>query len=325
MAHDDTTDSIAKSSQAVRRILVMRGGGLGDFILILPVLAALRDHWPAAEVELLSNPEMGELARSSGYAESVRPIHDSEVASLFFEHPLDTRSDLAITHYLQSFDLVVSFLCDQSGQLQENIRLSVPHTLFVPPPAETGVHAASQFIATLKVMGILSEHFVPKLETSPQARAAARETLLSLVPDPGSCPIAIHPGSGSDIKNWSIRGFAETILWVKDELGYDPVVITGEADAEPRRKLKQELGSHFPPELSDMPLQRLASILQRCRLLIGNDSGVSHLAAALGTPVLALFGPTSPEVWRPLGLKVRILRFEEASTDQVHQEIQRLI
>ena len=313
------------SDRRVRRILVIRGGGLGDFILILPVLAALRHHWPKAEVELLSNPEMGELAKGSRYAESVRSIHDSMVAALFSDHPPDSQRKLLTTRYLKGFDLVISFLNDPNGRLEENIRVLVPQALFVPPPIENRVHAASQFLASLLVLGIHSEDFLPQLESSPQARTIARETLPSLFVDPASFPIAVHPGSGSARKNWSARGFSETILWVKDELGYDPVVITGEADAEPRHRLQQELGGIFPFELSHMPLLRLASLLQCCRLLIGNDSGISHLAAALGTPVLAFFGPTSPEVWRPLGKRVRILRFEEASPDRVHQEIRNLL
>jgi heptosyltransferase-2 len=302
---------------------VIRGGGLGDFILILPVLAALRHHWPTAEVELLSNPEMGELAKNSRYAESVRSIHDSKVATLFSDHPPDSQRD--IVRYLKGFDLVISFLHDRNGRLEENIRAFVPQTLFVSPPIENQVHAASQFLTSLLVLGIHSGNLLPRLESSPQARAIARETLPSLFADPTSFPIAVHPGSGSARKNWSARGFSETILWVKDELGYESVVITGEADTEPRQRLQQELGGIFPFELSSVPLLRLASILQCCRLLIGNDSGISHLAAALGTPVLALFGPTSPEVWRPLGKRVRILRFEEASPDRVHKEIRKLL
>jgi ADP-heptose:LPS heptosyltransferase len=68
-------------------------------------------------------------------------------------------------------------------------------------------------------------------------------------------------------------------------------------------------------------LKEVAVVLRKCRLLIGNDSGISHLAAALGTPVLSLFGPTSPEVWRPLGPKVSVLAFTEATPERVRQEI----
>lgn len=320
-----TSEPESKSYRSVRRILVIRGGGLGDFILILPVLSALRHNWPAAELELLCNPEMGELARISGYAEAVRSIHDSEVATLFAEPLPDLRVDPPMAYYFRGFDLVVSFLRDSNDHLKQNIRSSVPKTLFIRPPLENRVHAALQFLATLELLGIRSENVLPRLRPLPNARDTARDILPSIFSEPSSFPIALHPGSGSARKNWSTRGFSETIRWIKNETEYEAILITGEADAQPSLRLHQELGSDCPLELHQLPLQQLVSVLQSCRLLIGNDSGVSHLAAAAGIPVLALFGPTSPEVWRPLGNRVRILRFEHATPERVYEEIRELL
>ncbi len=307
------------ADQTVRRILVIRGGGLGDFILILPVLAALRHHWPQAALELLCNPEMGMLAKNSQYADVIRSIHCAEIATLFSRPETQKRSTMK--HYLEGLDLVISFQRDPSAHLEENLRASVPLTLFVPPPAENSVHAAWQFLSSLQVLGIYSEDYVPRLNVLPLDQAA----LPSLFREPAVVPIAVHPGSGNRKKNWSVRGFSETILWLKNELGFEPVLITGEADAEPRQRLREELGDEFPIEFHQLPLQRLAAILKSCRLYIGNDSGVSHLVAALGTPVLAFFGPTSAAVWRPLGERVRTLKFSDAEPGRVRREIRRLL
>jgi ADP-heptose:LPS heptosyltransferase len=303
-----------------RRILVIRGGGLGDFILILPVLAALQQKWPGAKVELLSNLEMGELAQGSGYVEAVHSIHHAEIATLFTEQP-----SRLLSRFLKDFDLVINFLPDSSGLLERNLRASVPQSLSISPPNENSGHAASQFLATLEALQIRSQDFVPRLETSTAARAIAERVLPSLFSDPESFPIAVHPGSGSPLKNWSSRGYANLIVWIKEELRQEPVVITGEADAETKKQLRGQLGKTAITELSNQSLHVLASILQCCNLLVGNDSGVSHLTAALGRPVLAFFGPTRPQIWRPLGEKVQILRFEQASTERVRREVLRLL
>jgi len=302
------------------RILVIRGGGLGDFVLILPVLAALRQSWPNASVELLCNPEMGEMAQQSQYAERVRSIHDAEVASFFSDHPSVPRAE-----YLKGFDLVISFLTDQTGCLEKNLRRHVPQVVMIPPPTRPCVHAALHFLSSLEALRICAEDYVPKLAVLPRARTAAGRLLPGLFSNHKTLPIAVHPGSGSPQKNWSTKGYSDLILWLKEDLGRVPLLVTGEADTETRRNLRQELGQTFTFEISRQPLRVLAPVLQCCSLLIGNDSGVTHLAAALGTPVLAFFGPTSPQIWRPLGERVRILGFEEASPDRVHQEILKLL
>jgi len=317
----------SKSNSDVRfqRILVIRGGGLGDFILILPVLAALRSRWPTARLEILCNPEFGELATSCGFAEAARSIHNAEIATLFTETPADRRDALSITRYLRTFDLVISFLQDSSGHLERNLRSSVARIVFIPPPVENETHAAAQFLGSLRVLGIEPSLPLPRLRLPRESRAFAQEILISNFGSPASFPVAFHPGSGSRRKNWSTRGFCEVMLWTKNQLGYGSLLVTGEADAETRESLRQQLGNASPFELHQCPLLQLASVLQCCRLLIGNDSGISHLAAAVGTPVLALFGPTSPKVWRPLGHQVQILKFEEASPERIRAEIEVLL
>lgn len=92
--------------------------------------------------------------------------------------------------------------------------------------------------------------------------------------------------------------------------------LEGEADSE---QCNRTLASfqRAAPVISGLPVREVAGALSRCQLLIGNDSGISHLAAAVGLPVIALFGPTDPEVWRPLGPNVEIMRFSETDADRV--------
>jgi ADP-heptose:LPS heptosyltransferase len=111
----------------------------------------------------------------------------------------------------------------------------------------------------------------------------------------------IHPGSGSPRKNWPIARFRELS---RELLALGHLVAWIRGPAEP--------GNDFPPsgvESIDRPsLPSLARTLAAARLFIGNDSGVSHLAAAVGAPTVALFGPTSSQAWSPDGARVQVVR-----------------
>ncbi len=122
--------------------------------------------------------------------------------------------------------------------------------------------------------------------------------------------ITIHPGSGSAAKCWPIERFASVIttLWQQ----HIPVLLlAGPADTERLAKLLTLL--EIPPTpsvleiITDAPLLEVATRLKHCSAYLGNDSGITHLAAMLGVPTLALFGPSNPNVWRPVGLDVRVL------------------
>jgi len=135
---------------------------------------------------------------------------------------------------------------------------------------------------------------------------------------PGIAPgaVLIHPGSGSPAKNWPLERFTEVGRRL-GALGHRVAWIRGPAEAaldflEPAA------------EVIEQPrVQTLAATLARSSLFIGNDSGVSHLAAAVGAPTLAIFGPTSPAVWRPDGMRVETLRSESGAL--VDLQVERVV
>ena len=141
----------------------------------------------------------------------------------------------------------------------------------------------------------------------------------------------IHPGSGGQHKIWPADRFAE----VGNRLGeWGPVVITsGPADEGIIARLKPLLpDARF---VDPLPLPDLAGLFASARLYIGNDSGPTHLAAAVGTPSIAIFGPTDPRTWQPRGARVEVLtapsdippesRLESIEVDQVLKAANRLI
>jgi ADP-heptose:LPS heptosyltransferase len=115
--------------------------------------------------------------------------------------------------------------------------------------------------------------------------------------------LAVHPGSGSPAKTWAADDFRELVRALAPERPW--LLILGPAEADPPSPLLRLPGALPAPCLGP---RFLAAVVARAGLFVGNDSGVSHLAAAAGAPTLALYGPTDPTHWAPLGPKVEVVR-----------------
>jgi ADP-heptose:LPS heptosyltransferase len=126
--------------------------------------------------------------------------------------------------------------------------------------------------------------------------------------------IILHPGSGSRKKVWPLDRFLDLVRYLQKHLRSRIVIILGPAEGSEVHKtfeeMEREMGANAPILLKGLSLLQLASVMEGCRLFVGNDSGVSHMAAALGIPTMAIFGPTDPRVWSPRGEKVWVVRKE---------------
>ncbi len=293
----------------VRKSLVIRTGGLGDFILTLPCLEAIRRHWPGSSLEILGRPSIAAIALNRFQADAITSIDRGIFAGLFRSGPMDPE----LRNYLSRFDLVISFLPDPDGAIRQRVATVVPNVFTVPPP-RPGSHACGQFLRSLPFADptIGTPRPTVYLERQDLARG---ESLLEGA-GVGSRPrVVIHPGSGSPHKNWPAECFAQVAQRLAGA-GVQIVFLEGESDNEPCcRALAAVEGN--APLIAGLPVREVAGALARCQLLIGNDSGISHLAAAVGLPVIALFGPSDPDVWRPMGANVELVRFSEADPARV--------
>ncbi|MEO7725538.1 MAG: glycosyltransferase family 9 protein [Chthoniobacterales bacterium] len=275
------------------RILVIRGGAIGDFILTLPAIKLLRDSFPAAHLEILGYQHIVALARTSGYADATRSIEYGALSS-FFTRDGELAPDLVA--YFSSFQQVVSYLFDPDEIFANNLkRAGVRNFLAGSPKISDQEHAARQLARPLERLALYLED--PAAVIVPNDKKNLDSGL-----------IAIHPGSGSKAKNWPIDRFvalATTLLSAGKELRL--LLVGGEADDDRVAQLVAALPSEKVRALKNRPLPELACALQNCALFVGHDSGISHLAAAVGATSLLLFGPTDPAVWAPQNPQVRVL------------------
>ena len=305
-------DQRASLQVEMDRILVIRGGAIGDFILTLPSLKALRDARPDAHIEILGYKHIAALAENRFYAQAVRSIEYGPLSS-FFARNSELPGELA--DYFSNFDLIVSYLYDPDRIFEKNLRRCGVENLLCGPAKilETAGHAARQLTQPIQDSGIKVSDLTETVFPSVEDRQFAREFLGSLQQP----IIAIHPGSGKADKNWPLENWiglfsrraAFSVAEEKSQTGncFSLIVVSGEADQAQTEQLEREWKNRGVRFVKNLPLTHLAAVLERS-IFIGHDSGISHLAAAAGANCVLLFGPTDPNVWAPQNSNVRILR-----------------
>jgi len=288
----------------MRRILVLRGGAIGDLIVTLPALGALRRAFPRATIELLGHPSRAILAQHPRYVDRINDLERWDVYRLFTQHA--TVSE-ALATFLSSWELLLSYLPTPDATFATNLRRYCqgevrtwqPH----PPP---GGHIAEHLLQPVTPWGHQPCDTCPQVYLDPAAQqAAARFWQAAGLPDQGV--VAFHPGSGGAYKLWPAAGWSQVMAWAAQQ-GIPGLLISGPAEQGHNAPLTHP--AHLPPwpRAENLPLPHLAALLARCQIMLGHDSGITHLAAAVGTTTLALFGPTDPLVWGPRGHRAYVLR-----------------
>jgi len=287
----------------MNRILVIRGGAIGDFILTLPALKALRDAYPRAHIEILGYKHIAVLAENRFYAQAVRSIEYGPL-STFFAKNAELPSELST--YFANFDLIVSYLYDPDGIFESNLRrCGVELLIRGPAKIDKGEHAARQLARPMQELGLAVADFAAKVYPSTEDRQRGQEFLRDL-PQPS---VVFHPGSGSKRKNWPLENWIDVgnrLLGLDDFQG-SLIIVSGEADEDQVRSLRAIWRNERVQFAKNFPLPDLVAVFENA-IFVGHDSGISQLAAAAGANCILLFGPSDPEVWAPKNEKVQIIQ-----------------
>jgi ADP-heptose:LPS heptosyltransferase len=299
----------------VDRIVVLRPGALGDVILTLPAMHALRARHPDAHLTVVGSPTLWELGGS--LVDERVSIDAAHFSSLYADEPSGE-----LRAWLDGVDRFIAWtVLDPSPALRA---AGVPEILHLSPYPPPGVHVSEWLVRSFAPHPPL----LRELESPPQPRLPSGgdgETgpRVSSPPLPGrergpggEGLILLHPGAGAVWKRWPAERFA-AVGEALHTRGYRVALIQGPADSDAIERCQRAASSPFEVVRSRSPLQ-LAGDLGAAMLFIGNDSGVTHLAAAAGIPAVALFGPTDPATWAPLG-RVRVLRHCDASASVPRQ------
>lgn len=264
----------------MQRILVFRSGALGDFLLTVPILAALRKAHVHSSITLMTRSAYGEFLVERSLVDEFRNMESADWAGLFSDHP---SLPPGAGEWLSSFAKVFVWMTDADGCFFRNLRKFCRAEIHRMNPIvnPAGIHATDQLAGVLPQ----ANEFVFYSHQSVSSRA-----------------LALHFGSGSKSKNWPIAHWKSFLnILASMHPGLPLLIISGEADACERAALLPTVQClPNPITMADnWRLARLARQLSECAAYVGHDTGVSHLAALCSVPSLWLFGPTDPFVWAP--------------------------
>ena len=281
----------------VGRLLVVHPGALGDTILALPVLAALKQRYQPATLHLIGHPALVALLPGRSVVDSMTSVDGPEYQELFQE-PMEMTP--GSRGFWGQFDCIVVWARDSDSSIRSHLSLlKVPEVVVGSPGLRDGGrrHATDRFRDT--VVHLLPSEPLPDAGVRP-TDLDRKEGALWLSQNglsPSAFPlVAVHPGSGSSSKRWPADRFAEVIKMLRNR-GLSVILIEGPADGELVSTMARLLTAIEVPRLRAPPLPRVAGVLAHCRAYVGNDSGLTQLAASLGVPSVGLYGPTDPAVW----------------------------
>ena len=290
---------------SIHNILIIRPGALGDLVVTLPTIEAIRNYFKNARIEIMGYSSFLEIAKGRFYADTISRFDQADISHLFVDN---SRIPASLTKKLKGVDLIISFVSDKGQIMVSNLRAAgVKHVIHYEPfPSEgEAIHVIDHFLRCLDLLGVPYSNKIPKIFLKDEDIVFAENFLNDRVDDPKKMLVTVHPGSGNRQKCWPIDRYVELILWLSEKINAHVLIISGPADRENIEELKVKVKNSFIL-VDQLPLPIVAAIIKRCNLFVGNDSGITHLAAAVGTPAISMFGPTDPSVWGPRGERVKI-------------------
>lgn len=315
---------------AAPRLLVRGVNWLGDAVMTTPALLRLREHFPASHIALLTAGKIGALWQhhpavneviSFGAEDSVFAVGKKLRAGHFdlaLVLPNSPRSalepflaripqrvgytrpwrNLFLTQAIPSRLGAVKMHKRTPAEIQQLIAATPPVPVTPPPPA---AHQIYEYLHLVAALGANPEPLPPQLEVTPAEVEAARQKF-GLTNSPGPV-LGLNPGAEyGPAKRWPAEKFAAAAKAIQQRTSCTWLIFGGKNDLPLATQIQSALGPASAAAMNvagQTSLRELMALLRLCRVLLTNDTGPMHVAAALGTPVVVPFGSTSPELTGP--------------------------
>ncbi len=325
-----------------RNILVIDFGQLGDVVLSLPALSAIRERFPDARITVAVGAPGAAVVELSGYADATLVVDRTglrdgpkplsilrimrfvkEVRRAQFDFVIDLHS-LSETNLLGFFSGAGQRLYARRPGRSLDF-LANFHTR--PPVEDRHKHAVDRYLDVLVPLGVLDASRVPRLRTRPADDLAVEQMLRKEKADMGAPLVGLFPGAGHPERRWSLARFSELAdMFVRND-GVRVVVFIGPEE----RALVGEIRKTFPRSVlvfDRLNIPQLASALARLAVFVANDTGPMHIAAAVGTSTVVLLARRAPRGYIPIGEQHRIIdgrMIHEMSADEVYAAARELL
>ncbi|MFO7667555.1 MAG: glycosyltransferase family 9 protein [Desulfobacterales bacterium] len=277
------------------KLLIIHQGSLGDIVSIFPAIIRLKEKF--CRIDAIFKKSIGELASSVKLIDKFYPVE-----AAFFSSMFSKKIDPVTAEIFLSYDEIL--LLSYSQELESIIGKTVNRKIYridPRPDASLEIHILNHILGNLAEKKLIRDAKLPETDYFAGHQRHEQHPFDRL-------KILIHPGSGSPRKNWDISNFIKIFEKFKI-LGLNPEIITGPAE--------QNISEIFAVSLpAGSKIHNMVEIIDLMKMLeqsggfIGNDSGISHLAAFTGIPSVVIFGPSNPKRWKPFGRSVEVLRPE---------------
>ena len=297
----------------VERVAVFRALHLGDFLCSVPALRALKDRFPGAELTYIGLPWAREIVERyryvdrflefPGYCGLEGVASRPKVVHEFLDEARAYRYDLAIQMHGDG-RVSNGFVAQLGARVSLGYRrrsVELPKELDVELEMDDGEHEVLRWLRLVGALGAVGTVEI-EFPLTPGDRTEAESVLAESGVAPADLVVVLHPGAKEATKRWPAIGFARVGDSLSEQVGAR-VLITGSRDEmDVARAVASEMREPARVVAGRTSLGGLAALLGRAQLLVTNDTGPSHLAAAIGVPSVVLFGPTEPGRWAPLGV-----------------------
>jgi predicted lipopolysaccharide heptosyltransferase III len=306
----------------VQRVLVIRLRSIGDTVLATPSLFALKRFLPHVQVDILVEDWVAPLLANHPHVDNVIELKRGGLAKR-----MDAAREIRAARYDVVYNLhggtTATFLTRATGARHRvgfrTYQYAKLHTELVPSPlllwGQQKTHSVEQQLALLGWTGVpVSDRPRTRLGIAPEAAGSVIQHL----EDAGLADkkiALIHPAAAFNTKQWATKNFARVAEYLA-ERGYAPVAIAARHEAQIIDELVNEASA---PILSlDLSLPEVSALASRSQLFVGNDSGIAHIAAAVGTPSVVIFGSSNIAHWRPWHRAAAEVVFEEMPCQPCH-------
>src|SRR5207249_4774729 len=290
---------------APERILVIKLRYIGDVLLATPLLSRLREGFRKAHLAMLVNPDTDDVVRDHPALDEVLVLERDGLARQwrFVQDLRRRRFDLVIDLTDGDRSALLSWLSGAPIRLGYNSEGRWRGVLYTQVVAADrfSMHTVRYHLQALEGLGLAGLPPAPILTVAPEARQEADRLLREAGVDGARPFVCLHPGARWWFKGWPAERYAALADLIQTETRAQALFLGGDQERSLDSRIADGMKAPFRSLIGKTSLRALAAVLERAALLVSNDNGPMHMAAALRVPVIGLFGPSDPAIWGPWG------------------------
>ncbi|TKJ33987.1 MAG: hypothetical protein CEE38_19280 [Planctomycetes bacterium B3_Pla] len=329
----------AEAARNTLRGLILQPGAIGDCILTLPLAAFVKKSLRLGGIDVLGHTEYIGFLPGRSCIDGVRSMDSMNLYRLFTEpQSFELKDRDSLINAFSDYAWIVTFMGEPESSFEQNLiyTATCSHsaeviTFSMKPPEDRPEHVADFYVRQfIERTGLAASSERPRandclVKTTKADVNTGREILKEAGLGSGRTLVVIHPGSGGQQKCWYIENFLAVATGLASK-GIEVVFLLGPAERERFSGAAINKINSVVPCLTDLSLIRVLGLLSCSDGFVGNDSGITHLAAALGIKTLAVFGPTNPAFYEPLGPAVTVfIDSEETFAEKPSPKLQRTL